>query len=72
MIILFRPSNGLRPFKCHWPDCGKSFAQLNNLKSHIARHQPKKKKPSAEESQEEQQQITIQVKVLRNIFIFSF
>jgi len=39
-----RPNTGVRPYKCHWPDCGKSFAQLNNLKSHVARHTPGKSK----------------------------
>lgn len=42
---LSRQNNGVRPYKCHWPECGKSFAQISNLKSHIARHTPKVKAP---------------------------
>ena len=29
---------GERPYKCHYPECGRAFIQLSNLQQHLRNH----------------------------------
>ena len=66
----FRTNTGVKPFKCHWPDCGKSFAQLSNLKSHVARHTPGRPK-GRKSSAKKQTTPVAEVSRLFNVILYS-
>ena len=76
-VSLFRNASGEKPYKCHWPDCGKSFGQLTNLKSHVARHTPNKSRSrkgasSQKKSEEPKNEVRDNIKNIERFFLRSF
>lgn len=66
--IFFRTNTGEKPYKCHWPDCGKSFGQLTNLKSHVARHTPGKGKKRVNNQKKSEEKLNNVKKVFVLLF----